>query len=349
MVYLARGFAEQGLKVDFILCQATGTHLWKIPADVRIINLNSNNHVATLKALVDYLRKERPAVLLSALHFNNELAILAKHWARVPTRVVVCEQNTLSQRSRHETRLSKRLTPWIAKLAYPRADAVVAVSHGVAQDLHQVLGLPLSEIDVIYNPGVTPEIASKAQEPLEHPWFAAGEPPVILGVGKLEMQKDFPTLLQAFAQVRAQRPVRLVILGWGPEAEQRRLEALIEELGIGADVQLAGYVNNPYAYMARSALFVLSSRWEGLPFVLVEAMAVGLPVVSTNCESGPAEILDHGQYGTLVPVGDAQAMARAIAQVLDGKTPPVKAGWLEQFSLGAIVQQYLQVAQVTPG
>jgi glycosyltransferase involved in cell wall biosynthesis len=343
MVYLARGFAEQGIKVDFVLCQSGGPHLWKIPSEVRIIDLKSTNHFTSLKALTQYLRQERPAALLSALHFNNEIAVLAKHWAGVSTKVVVCEQNTLSQRSRHETRLTKRLTPWLAKLAYPKADAVVAVSHGVAQDLHQVLGLPLSQMDVIYNPGVTPELTAKAQEPLDHPWFAAGEPPVILGVGKLETQKDFPTLLRAFAQVRASRPARLMILGWGPDVEKRKLEALIHELGIGADVNLPGYVNNPYAYMARSAMFVLSSRWEGLHFVLVEAMAVGLPVISTDCESGPAEILDHGKYGALVPVGDYQALAQAIAKVLDGETPLVEPTWLEQFSLGAIAQQYLDV------
>jgi glycosyltransferase involved in cell wall biosynthesis len=252
----------------------------------------------------------------------------------------------LSQRSRHETRLSKRLTPFLAKISYPRADAVVAVSEGVAKDLNQVLGLPLAKMDIIYNPCVTPELAAKAQEPLDHPWFAPGEPPVILGVGKLEAQKDFPNLLRAFAQVREIRPARLVILGWGPDAEKQKLDALIQELGIEADVQLPGYITNPYAYMARSALFALSSRWEGLPLVLVEAMAVGLPVVSTDCESGPAEILDHGKYGALVPVGDHQALAQAILEVLAGNHKMVKPDWLNQFSLGNITQQYLQVLGV---
>ena len=240
MVYLARGFVERGLRVDFVLCQATGPHLWKIPKEVRIINLKSSNHIETLKALIQYLRQERPAALLSALHFNNEIAVLAKHLAQVPTRVVVCEQNTLSQRSRHETRLFKRLTPFLARLFYPKADAVVAVSEGVAKDLNQVLGLPLAKIDVIYNPGVTPELSAKAQEFLDHPWFQPGEPPVILGVGKLETQKDFPNLLRAFAQVHKIRPARLIILGWGPDAEKQKLEALIQELGVEADVQLPG-------------------------------------------------------------------------------------------------------------
>lgn len=343
MVYLARGFAEQGINVDFVLCQSGGPHLWKIPPEVRIIDLKSTNHLISLKALTRYLRQEHPTALLSALHFNNEIAVLAKHLAGVSTRVVVCEQNTLSQRSRHETRLTKRLTPLLAKLFYPQADAVVAVSHGVAKDLHQVLGLPLARINVIYNPCITPELSAQARESIEHPWFTSEEPPVILGVGKLETQKDFPTLLRAFAEIYRVRATRLVILGWGPDVEKQKLKTLIHELGLEADVDLPGYVNNPLAYMSKAAVFALSSRWEGFGNVIVEALAAGTPVVSTDCMSGPAEILDHGKYGALVPVGDHQALAQAIVKVLDGETLPMEPTWLEQFSLGVIAQQYLDV------
>ena len=343
MVYLARGFAEQGLQVDFVLSQAEGPHLWKIPSEVQIVDLKSFGNLASLKALIGYLRQERPTVLLSAMHFNNEIAIAAKYLSGVSTKVVVCEQNTLSQRSRNETRLSKRITPLVARFFYPWADGVVAVSHGVAKDLHKVLGLPMEKMQVVYNPAVTPDLSIKAQEPVDHPWFAPGEPPVILGVGKLELQKDFPTLIRAFAQVRKVRPVRLVILGWGPELEKQKLEALIDELDVKADVDLPGYVNNPFSYMSRSAVFALSSRWEGLPFVLVEAMSVGTPVVSTNCESGPAEILDNGKYGTLVPVEDDQALAESILQVLAGEVKSVDSAWLDNFSLKTVTQQYLNV------
>ena len=343
MVYLARGFAEQGLQVDFVLSQAEGPHLWKIPSEVQIVDLKSFGNLASLKALIGYLRQERPTVLLSAMHFNNEIAIAAKYLSGMSTKVVVCEQNTLSQRSRNETRLLKRLTPLIARLFYPWADEVVAVSQGVAQDLNKVLSLPMAKMKVIYNPAITPELSLKAQEPLDHPWFAPGEPPVILGVGKLELQKDFPTLIRAFAEVRKVRPARLVILGWGPEPEKLKLEALIDQLGIKAEVDLPGYVNNPYAYMARAAVFVLSSRWEGFGNVVAEALAVGTPVVSTNCESGPAEILDNGKYGTLVPVEDDQALAESILQVLAGEVKSIDSAWLENFSLKTVTQQYLNI------
>jgi len=343
MTYLARGFVERGLKVDFVLSHADGAHLWKIPPQVRIVDLKSAGNFASLKALIGYLRQERPDTLLSAMHFNNEIAVAAKYLAGVSTRIFVCEQNNLSQRSRNETRLLKRMTPLFAKLSYRWADGVVAVSHGVAIDLNKTIGLPLEKIYVIYNPAVTPELVAKAQEKIDHPWFALGEPPVILGVGKIEPQKDFPTLIHAFAQIRQIQPARLAILGWGPDSEKQKHEALIRELGLEEDVGLLGYVNNPYAYMSRAAVFALSSRWEGLPFVLVEAMAVGTPVVSTDCESGPAEILDRGKYGSLVPVGDSQALAKAILEVLSGQTKPVEMAWLKQFSLEEITQKYLEV------
>ena len=349
MIHLARGMTEQGLQVDFVLSQAGGPHLWKIPPEVRIVDLKSAGNLSSLKALIQYLRQERPDALLSAMHFNNEIAIAAKHLSGISTRVVVCEQNTLSQRAGNETRLLKRLTPFFAKLAYPWADGVVAVSQGVAKDLNKILGLPIEKMQVIYNPAVTPELKAKSQEPLDHPWFAPGEPPVILGVGKLEAQKDFPTLIRAFAQVRKIQPARLVILGWGPEPEKRKLEALIHELGVEADVNLPGYVNNPFAYMSRAGVFALSSRWEGFGNVVVEALAVGTPVVSTDCESGPSEILDNGRYGTLVPVGDAQALAESILEVLGEDRKTIDCGWLDNFTLSTITKQYLNVLDITRG
>lgn len=169
MIHLARGFIEQGMQVDFVLSQAEGPHLSRIPAEAKIVDQGQFGNLASLRALIRYLRQAQPAVLLSAMHFNNEIAIAAKHLAGVSTRVVVCEQNTLSQRSQNETRLLKRWTPGIARLFYPWADKVVAVSHGVAQDLTKTTGLPLDQIQVIYNPAVTPELTEKANELLNHP------------------------------------------------------------------------------------------------------------------------------------------------------------------------------------
>ncbi|WP_071517272.1 glycosyltransferase [Geitlerinema sp. PCC 9228] len=341
IIYLARGFAEQGLNVDFVLSSTKSPHLWRIPDSVRIVDLQAKGLLSSLKALVGYLRREQPQTLLSALHYPNEVAIWAKYLSGVPTRVVVCEQNTLSRKAQNETKWTKRLTPWFVRWLYPWADGIVAVSGGVFDDLLQVTKLSPERLRIIYNPAVTNHITQQASEPVDHPWLAADAPPVILGVGKLEAQKDFPNLLRAFAQVRAQRPVRLIVLGWGPQKEA--LQNLAATLAVADDVDFPGYVDNPYAYMARSAAFVLSSAWEGLPFVLVEAMAVGTPVVSTDCPSGPQEILHGGEYGWLTPVGDSEALAAAIDKVLDGQVKTVPSQWLQQFTLENVVRQYLDV------
>ncbi len=277
--------------------------------------------------LAHYLRREKPAVLFAATHYLNIEAILAKRLASVPTRMVLSEHMHLSRWSVASEDWRRRYLPPLLQRMYREADAIVAVSNGVADDMATYIGIPRQSITTIYNPSVYPDLVAKAQEPLEHPWFAAGAPPVVLSVGRPGRQKDLPTLLRAFAQVRAQRSVRLIILGdvSGSDKSKRRrinLMALATDLGLAADVKLQGFVQNPFTYMARAAVLVLSSRYEGFGNVIVEALACGCPVVSTDCPSGPAEILDNGRFGLLVPVGDDTAMASAIDATLDH--PPDK-------------------------
>lgn len=341
LVNLAHGFTELGLKTDLVLCDAGGPHMWQVSPKVRVIDLKAPRMVEAFPKLVQYLRQEKPSVLLSTLHFTSELAIWAKYVAGVSTRIVVSEQNTLSREARFDSRLRYRIAPICAKLFYPWANSVVAASRGVAKDLAQITSISINEIKVIYNPVITPELLHMAQEPLEHPWFKPGEPPVILGAGRLQPQKDFPTLLRAFAQVKKVYPARLVILGWGPDLPQ--LQALASELGVDSDVDFAGHVKNPFNYMAQASVFALSSAWEGFGNVLAEALAVGTPVVSTNCESGPAEILDNGKYGWLSPVGDSDALANSILEVLGGKQKKVDPDWIKQFCLELVAKQYLEV------
>jgi len=256
----------------------------------------------------------------------------------------VSEHTTLSTEARLVEQMSSRLAPLTAKLFYPWADGIVSVSHGVAKDLIDLTEINSGKIEVIYNPVITPELTEKAKEPVEHPWFAPGEPPVILGVGRLVAQKDFSTLIHAFAKVRKIRPARLMILGNGREEE--KLQALVKDLGIEKDVAWVGFVDNPFAYMKRATVFALSSAWEGLPTVLIEALAVGIPVVSTDCPSGPAEILNAGKYGELTAVGDVKGMSEAILRVLSGRIKSVFPEWLEQFTWETATQKYLEVLQV---
>jgi glycosyltransferase involved in cell wall biosynthesis len=344
LLNLAQGLVERGLKVDLILARAQGHYLKQVPPGVRIVDLQAQWVPASLPKLVKYLRHNQPRNLLAALHYPCEIALWAKRLAGVSTRIIVSEHCNLSVEAARIPQLSVRLTPWAARLFYPWADEIVAVSQGVATDLAQITRLPADRIQVIYNPAILPELLTLAQEPVFHPWFEPSEPPVILGVGRLSAQKDFPTLIRAFARVRQVRPARLMILGDGPDREQ--LSSLIAELGLTDSVALPGFIQNPYPYMAKAAVFVLSSAWEGLGNVLIEAMAVGTPVISTNCPSGPAEILDRGKYGLLTPVGDSNAMAESILSVLANRNHQTDPDWLEQFTFKVCFEKYLQVLRL---
>ncbi|HEY9748659.1 MAG TPA: glycosyltransferase [Allocoleopsis sp.] len=350
MLHLAQGFAARGIKTDLILAQVEGAYLDKVPANVRLIDLKAKSPVIVSKtwALRRYLQQEKPDFLLSALDIVSS-ATLAQRLAGVPTRIVMCVQTNLTQQFQDRHGNTGTIRPFLVRQLYPWADAIVAASQGTARDVAQMAGLPEDKVQVIYNPVVMPDLAEKIKAPIDHAWFAEGEPPVILGVGRLVKQKDFLTLVRAFDLVRQRHPARLMILG---EADPReplvkpQLEALIQELGLQDDVALPGFVENPYAYMAKSAVFVLSSIYEGFGNVVAEALAAGTSVVSTDCESGPAEILGNGKYGRLAPVGDHKALADGIIAALE---QPTDATLLQQranaFAIDNIVEQYLDVLE----
>jgi len=344
MVNLARGFSKCGLAVDLVLVKAEGPYLSQVPPEVRVVDLSASRVLASLPSLTSYLRRERPKALLSALDHANVVALWAQKIAKVPSRVVVSVHSTPSQAAANAKSLKARLMPLWIRSFYPWAHAVVAVSQGVAEDLVRITGIPKEKVRVIYNPVVTPELFAKAEEPLEHPWFAPGEPPVVLGVGRLTAAKDFTTLIRAFALVRRECRARLMILGEGEE--RPKLEALVRELDLEDDVALPGFVENPYKYMKRAGVLVLSSAWEGFGNVLVEAMALGTPVVSTDCPNGPAEILEGGKWGKLVPVGDVEALARAILVGMDEKRGRGTEGAM-RFYLEKIIEEYREVLRVT--
>lgn len=346
MQNLTRNFIERGLKVDLVLNFPGAVGLWDFPPEVRIVDLNARRVSARLPKLMRYLRQERPVALLAANHYANEVALCAKRLSGIPTRVVVSERTTISVEAKHEPPFKLRhWAPLAAKVFYPMADGIVAVSKGVAEDLASITGLPSERIQTIYNPVITPALLKKAKEPVDHPWFAPGELPVILGVGRLEEQKDFPTLIRAFAKVRQAQPARLMILGQGSQRSQ--LQDLIRELNLENDVAMPGFMKNCYAYMAQAAVFALSSAWEGFGNVVVEALAVGTPAVCTNCPSGPAEILDSGKYGELVPVGDSEAMAAAILKVLSGQSKSADSTWLDQFTFEYAAQKYIDLMGIS--
>lgn len=341
MVNLARGFSERGLDVDLVLSSAQGPYLADVPRDVNIVDLGAKRVLYSLPALVRYLRTEQPEAMLSALDHANIVALLAKKIAGVSTRVAVSVHNTKSRSVAGAQNSKDKLMPYCMKHLYPWAHGIVAVSKGVAEDLASTVGLPIDKIHIIYNPVVTMELFARADEPLDHPWFKFGELPVILGAGRLTAQKDFSTLIRAFAMVRQELPARLMIISEGEE--RPKLSSLVKELGLDQDVALPGFVDNPYNIMKHARIFALSSRWEGLPTVLIEAMALGTPVVSTDCPSGPAEILEGGKWGRLVPVGDAKALAAAIIAELNEKRGSDPSECIKKFSPGPVVVEYSKI------
>lgn len=342
MVNLSAAIARTGTPVDLVLVRREGPYLSDVPASVRIVELGTERVVRSVPALARYLRAERPVALLSTLVHVNVAAILAGKLARSGTRIVVREANHVSEARHADRRRLERLAYRIMPLAYRGADLHVAVSEGVGADLERVCKMPPDSVHVIRNPVVTPELLDRARQSIDHPWLVPGSPPVVLGIGRLSEQKDFPTLIRAFAHVRTRMAARLIILGEG--AGRASLEALIRELGLESDVALPGFVDNPYAWLTRASSFVLSSRFEGSPNVLVEAMACGTPVIATDCPSGPREILADGEFGTLVEIGDWRGMADAIARALSTppSTEPARNRAME-FAADRVARQYLRV------
>lgn len=344
MVTLANEFARRGLLVDLVLSAAAGPYLSAVAPSVTIHDLGASRVAKSLFPLIRYLRSYRPQALMSFMGHANVIAILAGKLSATGIRVVVSEHSFISGEHRVAKGFGTKFAFVLVRLLYGIADAVCSVSEGASRDLERFARLKHGSVRTIYNPFDLNLITEQAAEPVSHPWFTTKELPVILAVGRLNEAKSFDVLLEAFYILRRSRPARLVILG---EGELRAdLERLATRLNIGPDdFQMPGFASNPYAWMAGCSVFVLSSRREALPGVLIEAMACGSLIVSTDCESGPNEILANGKFGQLVPVGDPQALAKAINTVLDAapsERPDVKTRAMD-FNKETAVDSYLEL------
>lgn len=359
---LANGFAERGHAVDLVIVSSIENTDVVQRSGVEVISLEQGWHRAfkqlqcyfntrglltacALPLLARYLRNKRPDVLLSGASHVNLVAAIARRISKTNIPLVLRASNYPSGNIRWWPpfeQLIRRLLRYTVGIVYPWADHIIAVSKGVASDIQRLTGLPDNRVTVIYNPVVGPEIIRQASESVDHVWVTEAHAPLILAVGRLTVQKDYPTLLRAFAQVRATRAAHLVILGEG--RQRHTIEKLVHKLGLDADVAFPGHVENPFAWMSKASVLVLSSAWEGLPGVLIEALACGCPVVSTDCPSGPREILEDGAIGPLVPVHDDKALASAILMVL--KAPPDRMKLRNRsafFSIDTGVEAYLSV------
>ena len=335
---VANGLAERGAQVTLVLGSATGPYLDLVRPAVRIVDLGTSSMPRALPRLVRHLRAARPYALLAAMSHANVVAALAHRLAHSKGRLVLSERAHLTSVFAQYRGPRMRLTRALMRLTYPWADQLVAVSHGVADDLPRHVPVARGRVVTVYNPIVDDHLLRQADAAPTHRWLADPQLPVILAAGRLIAQKDFATLIRAFAQLRRKRLMRLLILGEGELREE--LLALALQQGVADDVALPGFEANPFAAMRAARLFVLSSRFEGLPGVLIQAMACGARVVSTDCPSGPREVLEDGRWGALVPVGDADALALAMEAALDDASPPDVRARAAEFTVEQAVAGY---------
>jgi glycosyltransferase involved in cell wall biosynthesis len=314
MLNLAIALSQEGQPVDLVLANAAGPYLDQVPAEINVVDLQRSRTLTSLPALVRYLRKTRPKAIISALDHANLVAIWAKHLAFIPAKAIVTIHSNARYLVHHSSDTRWGIIPVLMRLFFPFAHKIVCVSKGVEDALSETLKLSKENLQTIYNPIISDDIFEKARAPIDHPWFHSDQN-VVVAVGRLSQEKGFSTLIQAFSKIGGQYNAKLVILGEGQQRQE--LELLIQSFGLEDSVQLLGFVDNPYAYLSKATMFVLSSEWEGLPTVLIEALALGIPVISTDCESGPREILNDGEYGILIPINDPERLAEAMLYYLD--------------------------------
>ncbi|HEY0031860.1 MAG TPA: glycosyltransferase [Devosia sp.] len=317
---IANALAGRGHAVTLFTWNAEGPNAALLSPEIDLVSLDMPIHgegygkPATLRGIgrsAAFFRRQQPDAVFSAPEFANLIIALALTLSGSRPRFFPSFHAAAGLPSDD---LGAKIAIVLSRLVANRATKAIAVSQGIGRDL-AARGFPADRIAVINNPLPTQLAAGASHYPWQDQIAAMGEGPVIVTAGRLVPVKDHATLIEAFSILRARRPARLVIFGEGPLEGALRAQA--ERLGIGASVLLPGYVNDPAACYGSADLFVLSSVSEGFGNVLIEAMAQGVPVVSTDAPHGPREIMSDGRFGPLVPVGDAAALATAMAQTLD--------------------------------
>jgi glycosyltransferase involved in cell wall biosynthesis len=338
MITLANTLSERRYTVDFVVWSDSGPFRGLLSEKVHVVVLRSKNPLKLVFGFARFLRAYKPHVVISALFVANIIAAIAKAASRSRTHLILTEHVPIRTYLQNEPRLLRRLCiPPLMRITYRIAHNVVAVSRGAAQSLTTTVEKnTCKRIMVIYNPI---DLACIDRMAAADDGSATWSIPTIINVGRLVEQKDQQTLIRAFAKVRSRRVCRLIILG---EGEKRAtLTTLAKNLGVGSDVLMPGFVANPYSWIRKSALFVLSSKFEGLPTVLIEAMQCGTPVISADCPSGPAEILEGGRWGKLFAPGNIDALAQAIDDALDGKFTADVRRRATDFSIDTAVSRYV--------
>jgi glycosyltransferase involved in cell wall biosynthesis len=317
---IADGMADRGFSVDLIAIDPRGQYSEVASSGVRrigigVLPIKGVTVLKTIWFLTNYVRRERPKALMAATSAVNVISLISNFIARRQTSVVVSERNAIRSSAVNASRMSRFYRMLIPHI-YPTAARIVAVSKGVEHELVNSFGIDPSLVTTIHNPTVSPDLIIKKEDRTDEPWLYDSRVPVILAVGRLHPQKDYSTLVEGFARFRKRRKARLIILGEGPCRQE--LHELVGSLGLQESVRLPGFIDNPYAYMSRADIFVVTSIYEGICNVLIEALACGCATVATDCPGGgPREVLENGKWGTLIPVGDSKRLADALEASLN--------------------------------
>lgn len=340
MVSLANAFASRGVDTCVVVGRAEGPCLDLVSDAVKVVDLGVSRISRALPGLRRHFRSVAPDAVLSALTHANLVTLAAVRMMNRPPRVIVSERNSVNM-LKQGSLVKRTLKQRMVRLLYPKANGITLVSRAMQQEFAEFLSIPPRKFDTIYNPVDLDRLGHLRVTPPAHDWLQNKTLPVITAAGRLTRQKDFATLLRAFALLTRDTPARLVIYGEGPE--RPALEMMVAQLGLRGCVDLPGFTAQLPSELAASDLFVLSSRWEGLPGVLLEALAMEIPVIATDCPTGPDEILEGGRWGQLVPVGDADALAKAMHKALESPSPAPASAVLDRFAPDRIVDQYLSL------
>jgi len=348
LVYLLKNIDLEKFEVSLLLGNRKGMFIDEIPEDIKVISLNVSHIRHSIIGLIKYFKKEKPDIFISFLSHANLVSIISKILSGAKTKIVISERSTFSKLSEqsagniYDKLIGQFIFFFLVKIFYPRADRIICVSKAAAEDLSDVIGKN-KKIVFIYNGFDFKKIIELSKEKIDYPEFYSDNLPIICAVGRLVKAKDYPTLLNAFSILFKKVKSQLIIVGDGEDMD--KLKAIAQRLDVSKSVYFAGFQKNPYKYMAKADVFVLSSITEGLPNVIVEAMACGTPVVSTDCKSGPNEIIEDGRNGFLVPIGDYHALAEKMLELINNTDLREKISeegrmTAQNFSIGKSIKEY---------
>lgn len=343
LIEIAAGLADVGYQVIFCCARLDDpVFINRYREKIRVVVFNSASRIISawkLKKLVDNVKAD---ILITGGTDNNCIAVMVSKLSAWKPVTIISEHTSLLQTVKNSKRVASKILPAAARWFYPNADVLVSVSNSLNNELLKNIKVKCANTKVLYNPVINSDLNKKSLDDVQHKWLKNNDNKVFLGVGQITEQKDFFLLINAFSLLKENNSFKLIILGDGPDTQ--KLSVHIKDLDLTDQVDLVGRVNNPYAYMRQADVFVLSSKWEGLPTVLIEALACGVPVVSTDCPHGPREILENGKWGDLVPVGDSDALAKAMLKAVN-KPKGTSYERAKEFTHEASIKQYVELIE----